>query len=189
MISTTLEFEHTSDENIGPSAFIIGLIPFLWNAFYYISAIRGQPEFDFSSPGRKLGGAQACRNLVENVQTRFFQGKTPRGLPWHMYMLKSSPWSQTTNLSKRMGFFQEKMIFGSKIRTSWQKISTCRKTKLLNVLDRRQPICFDSVHKQAVTTAQMSSETAPVSEPVYNYSDDKHAVPAAACAESWTPTL
>jgi len=47
---------------------------------------------------------------------------------------------------------------------------------------------FDSTHKQAVATVRMSSETAPVSEPVYDYSDDKH-VPAAACAESWTPTL
>jgi len=46
---------------------------------------------------------------------------------------------------------------------------------------------FDSTHNQAVETARMSSETAwaPVSEPVYDYSDDKH-VPTAACVERWT---
>jgi hypothetical protein len=30
---------------------------------------------------------------------------------------------------------------------------------------------FDSTHNQAVATARMSSETAPVSEPVYDYWD------------------
>jgi len=38
-------------------------------------------------------------------------------------------------------------------------------------------------HTIKVATARMSSETAPVSEPVDDYSDDKH-VPAAACVES-----
>jgi len=39
-------------------------------------------------------------------------------------------------------------------------------------------IGINSTHNQAVATAQMSSETAPVSKPVYNYWDNKR-VPAA----------
>jgi len=75
------------------------------------------------------------------------------------------------------------LIFGSKIRNSRQKISSVKKSTVLNRCQR-----VDSTHKQAVATARMSSETAPVSEPVYEYSDDKH-VAAAACVENWNPTL
>jgi len=69
-------------------------------------------------------------------------------------------------------FFRKKMIFGSKIRNSRQPISycwkiNCWKPKFLIGVNR-----FDSTHNLAVTTARISSETAPMSEPVYDYSDD-----------------
>jgi len=50
----TFEFNYESDENIVLLAVIIGLIPFLWNIFYYTSAVYGQHECDFSN--FSLGG-------------------------------------------------------------------------------------------------------------------------------------
>jgi len=62
-----------------------------------------------------------------------------------------------------MGFFSEKNIFGSKIRNSRPK--------------KTQPFLIginDLIYTQAVATERMRSETAAVSEPVYDYSYGKH---------------
>jgi len=68
------------------------------------------------------------------------------------------------------------LIFDPKFEIPGQKFSTVEKPTFLIGFNR-----FDSTHK--VATAQMSSETAPVFEPVYDYSDDKYFL-AAACVES-----
>jgi len=72
-----------------------------------------------------------------------------------------------------MGFFSEKNIFGSKIRNSRQKNPKISTVEIPTVLNRDQP-----THNEWGATARMSSETAPVSEPVYGYWVDKR-VPAA----------
>ena len=38
---TTVEFKHKSDQGIVPLVLTIGMVPFLRNTFYYISAVRG----------------------------------------------------------------------------------------------------------------------------------------------------
>jgi len=50
---TQSEFKYKSKWNTVPSVLIIGLIPFLRNTFYYIPAVRGWSEYDFSILGRK----------------------------------------------------------------------------------------------------------------------------------------
>jgi len=52
LICTLDEFRYESDYDIVPFVLIIGPIPFLWNTFYYMSAVRGQSECDFSILGR-----------------------------------------------------------------------------------------------------------------------------------------
>ena len=48
----TIEFRYKNDKSIVLYVLIIGLIPFLWNIFYYTSTVRCRQECDFSILGR-----------------------------------------------------------------------------------------------------------------------------------------
>ena len=49
---TSREWKYKSEWNTVPIVLIIGLISFLWNTFYYTSAVRGQPKCNFSIFGQ-----------------------------------------------------------------------------------------------------------------------------------------
>jgi len=72
----------------------------------------------------------------------------------------------------------------------WIVVILCVNFCLCIIWNFKYSFLFNNYHLffKAVATARMRSETAPVSEPMYDYSDDKH-VPADACVENWTPTL
>ena len=61
VIQSTVEFKYKSDYNIVQLVLIIGLIPFMWNTFYYISAVRVRSKCDFSILGR-LRNIQSVRS-------------------------------------------------------------------------------------------------------------------------------
>ena len=73
-----------------------------------------------------------------------------------------------------MGFFPEKNIFlASKFKIPGKKNPKISTVEIPTVLNRHQP-----THNEWVSTARMSSETAPVSEPVYGYLVDKRVTAA-----------